>query len=114
MQQSDTLNVNSFHHQGVKIIAPEFSPVAFASDSLIEGIEALPNRAIFGVQWHPEALFAGGDEPMLLPFSYLIKKAIVFKKQKTYIGEFSHWIPIATRHCNFVNRIFQSVYAIRI
>jgi microsomal dipeptidase-like Zn-dependent dipeptidase/gamma-glutamyl-gamma-aminobutyrate hydrolase PuuD len=82
MQQSDTLNVNSFHHQGVKIIAPEFSPVAFASDSLIEGIEALPNRAIFGVQWHPEALFAGGDEPMLLPFSYLIKKAIVFKKAK--------------------------------
>ncbi|MDD2438370.1 MAG: gamma-glutamyl-gamma-aminobutyrate hydrolase family protein [Massilibacteroides sp.] len=82
MRGTDTLQVNSFHHQGVKVLAPDFKPIAFASDSLIEGIEALPDRMFFGVQWHPEALYAGGNEQMLSPFVFLVGKANVYKRAK--------------------------------
>lgn len=84
MKGADSLAVNTFHHQAVKDVAPGFRPVAYSSaDSIIEGIEALPNRCILGVQWHPEALYAGGAEQMLSPFKFLIGKAIVFKKAKS-------------------------------
>ncbi|MDY0322685.1 MAG: gamma-glutamyl-gamma-aminobutyrate hydrolase family protein [Candidatus Carbobacillus sp.] len=63
------IRVNSFHHQAVQRLAPSFKAIAWSSDGLIEAIESL--RTVngqmiwsLGVQWHPEALWAGGD-----PFS---------------------------------------------
>lgn len=51
------LAVNSFHHQAVKQPAPGFSPVAWAEDGVIEGIEKPDRRFVVGVQWHPEGMF---------------------------------------------------------
>ncbi len=51
------LMVNSFHHQAVKQPAPGFTPVAWAEDGVIEGIENPAHRFIVGVQWHPEGMF---------------------------------------------------------
>jgi putative glutamine amidotransferase len=48
---------NSFHHQAVKDVAGEFVPVAWASDGVVEGIEASGHRFAMGVQWHPEGMF---------------------------------------------------------
>lgn len=74
--------VNSFHHQAVKDVAPGFRAVAFASDNVIEAIEAWPNRPFMGVQWHPESLTLGGDTTMLKLFRFLVGKADTFHLAK--------------------------------
>lgn len=51
-----TLDVNSYHHQSVKALAPGLKATAFASDGVIEAVEN-EDGSILGVQWHPEGLF---------------------------------------------------------
>ncbi len=48
--------VNSFHHQAVKSIGPEFRVSAYAPDGVIEAIEHVNGTFAVGVQWHPESL----------------------------------------------------------
>jgi len=74
--------VNSFHHQAVKDIATGFRAVAWSPDSIIEAIEAYPHHPILAVQWHPEALTAGGDATSLKLFRFLVDKAKTFKHAK--------------------------------
>lgn len=76
------VKVNSRHHQAVQTIAPGFRAVAFAADSVIEAIEAWPDRPILGVQWHPESLAWGGDTTMLKLFRFLVGKADTFRLAK--------------------------------
>lgn len=58
-----SIRVNSFHHQGVKDIAPCFKVSAFANDGIVEAIEpkeetGLPMHSFtIGVQWHPERMW---------------------------------------------------------
>ncbi|MDR2810812.1 MAG: gamma-glutamyl-gamma-aminobutyrate hydrolase family protein [Tannerellaceae bacterium] len=74
--------VNTFHHQAVKDVAPGFRAVAYSTDSIVEAIEAWPERPILGVQWHPEALVGGGDATMLKLFAFLVGKADTFRLAK--------------------------------
>lgn len=53
---TETLAVNSFHHQAVKDLAPGFAVSARARDGVIEAIE-IREENILGVQWHPEAMY---------------------------------------------------------
>lgn len=76
------LSTNTFHHQGVKDIAPNFHAVAKTSDGIIEAIEAYPNRSLLGIQWHPEGLVAGGYTTMLKIFRFFITEAQTFHKAK--------------------------------
>ena len=46
--------VNSYHHQAVKDLAPEFSVCATAEDGIIEAIYHKTKKFVLGVQWHPE------------------------------------------------------------
>jgi putative glutamine amidotransferase len=46
--------VNSFHHQGIRDIAPGLSVTAEAPDGVIEGIELIAHPYGVAVQWHPE------------------------------------------------------------
>lgn len=53
---TESLKVNTRHHQAVKDLAANLQVTAWATDGLIEGIE-LPGHPFFlGVQWHPECL----------------------------------------------------------
>jgi putative glutamine amidotransferase len=52
-----TLKVNSFHHQAVKDVAPEFIVNAYAEDGIIEAISHEHKKFILGVQWHAENLW---------------------------------------------------------
>ncbi|MEW6048326.1 MAG: gamma-glutamyl-gamma-aminobutyrate hydrolase family protein [Bacillota bacterium] len=54
--QTDTLRVNSFHHQAVRVVAPPFRVAAKAKDSVIESIESRDHTFVIGVQWHPECM----------------------------------------------------------
>jgi putative glutamine amidotransferase len=53
---ASTVRVNSMHHQGIKQLASELRPTAYAPDGLIEGLESPNGHFVLGVQWHPEAL----------------------------------------------------------
>jgi putative glutamine amidotransferase len=49
------IRVNSYHHQGIRKLAPNFRCGALAPDGLIEAYEGKdPNWWVVGVQWHPE------------------------------------------------------------
>jgi putative glutamine amidotransferase len=62
--KTETMRVNSYHHQGVKDLAPGLSVAAYAPDGLIEAIEG---ELLLAVQWHPELLFEAHPEH-LSPF----------------------------------------------
>lgn len=73
--------VNSFHHQAVKEIAPEFRETAVAPDGINEAMEH-PEKEIFSVQWHPEAMASNGDEVMQELFKHHVESARLFKEAK--------------------------------
>jgi putative glutamine amidotransferase len=50
----DQLPVNSYHHQAVKIAAPELVVMAEAADGIVEAVYKPDNRFLWAVQWHPE------------------------------------------------------------
>lgn len=50
---TEYIEVNSYHSQSIKDLAPNFNITAISNDGTIEGIE---KGNIIGVQWHPEAL----------------------------------------------------------
>jgi gamma-glutamyl-gamma-aminobutyrate hydrolase PuuD len=51
-----TLRVNSYHHQGIRNLAPRFKPMAHTEDGLVEGYYDPKSRFIVGLQFHPERL----------------------------------------------------------
>ncbi len=52
---TDTLTVNSLHHQGIDRLGEGLVAEAIAEDGVIEAISAPGERAfVLGVQWHPE------------------------------------------------------------
>ncbi|MDQ0169542.1 gamma-glutamyl-gamma-aminobutyrate hydrolase family protein [Paenibacillus tundrae] len=56
--QTHTIKVNSYHHQGIKVLADQLTAVAVAEDGLVEAV-VMPDRTfILAVQWHPEYSFA--------------------------------------------------------
>lgn len=54
---SDLIGVNSFHHQAVKDLAPDFIITARSEDGIIEAIEHEGCKFAVGVQWHPEHMW---------------------------------------------------------
>lgn len=55
--KSQTIRVNSSHHQSVKDVAASLRTSAVAPDGIIEAIESPSQRFLLGIQWHPEFLF---------------------------------------------------------
>lgn len=51
------IGVNSFHHQVIKDVAPNYNIVAKAKDGVVEAIENKDYPFLLGVQWHPEMMF---------------------------------------------------------
>ena len=56
--QKERIAVNSFHHQAVSEVGPDFSITAQRADGIIEGIESKIHPSVIGVQWHPERMLA--------------------------------------------------------
>ena len=70
--------VNSFHHQAVKDCGSHLHVVATAPDGVIEAVESTEQKALMGVQWHPEWM---GDEGQKL-FEWLTQRSREFKAAK--------------------------------
>ncbi|MGY9020314.1 MAG: gamma-glutamyl-gamma-aminobutyrate hydrolase family protein [Alphaproteobacteria bacterium] len=65
---TETMSVNSAHHQAVKTIAGPVTINATAPDGVIEGIELQSKRFCLGVQWHPEFSIDPGDKRIFAAF----------------------------------------------
>ena len=78
----EVLQVNTFHHQAIRELAPGFKITAWAPDSIAEAIEAYPIRQMIGVQFHPEIFTAAGDTTMHKLFKFLVNKADTFNLAK--------------------------------
>lgn len=71
---TDTLGVNSCHHQGIKTLAPCLREMALAEDGLVEAFYHPELPFLWGVQWHPE-FFDPTSGPGLPIFQALIAAA---------------------------------------
>ncbi len=76
--ETETLAVNSMHHQGIARLAPPLEAVAVSADGLIEGVESGNDQFVVGVQWHPEDL-VDRDPRMRSLFSAFIAAARSFR-----------------------------------
>ena len=50
------LNVNSYHHQGIRKLAPRLRPMALADDGLVEAYYDPEMDFMVGLQFHPERM----------------------------------------------------------
>lgn len=65
-----TVDVNTLHHQALGRLAPALVCTGRAPDGVVESVE-IPNRDVWGVQWHPE-LLAPQPDPT---FRWLVSRA---------------------------------------
>lgn len=80
---TDSLAVNSFHHQAVSEPGSLLHAVAWSSDGVIEAVESSEFKPILGVQWHPEAFFAHHDQPaMQALFDWLVREAGLYREAR--------------------------------
>ena len=56
---SNTLYVNSFHHQAVAEAGEKFRVTARSADGIVEAMESSEHKPMIGVQWHPECMEEG-------------------------------------------------------
>ncbi|HEX7390649.1 MAG TPA: gamma-glutamyl-gamma-aminobutyrate hydrolase family protein [Acidiphilium sp.] len=70
----DEVDGVSWHHQGIKALAPRLTPVAHAQDNLIEAVELVDHPWCIGVQWHPE-MSAAEDPVQQRLFDELVRAA---------------------------------------
>ncbi|MDR1849539.1 MAG: gamma-glutamyl-gamma-aminobutyrate hydrolase family protein, partial [Zoogloeaceae bacterium] len=56
----ERIEVNSYHHQGIKALAKGLEAMAYAPDGLVEAVHMPAHPYLWAVQWHPE--FALEDE----------------------------------------------------
>ena len=62
--RKEKLEVNSYHHQAVKDIAPKLKAMAISEDGLIEALYSPDYRFLWAVQWHPEFSFQSDNNSM--------------------------------------------------
>ena len=77
-----TLAVNSFHHQAVSDPGPHLKVSAQSPDGIIEAVESNEDKALLGVQWHPECFILNNDQSMMSLFRWLINEARTFAQAK--------------------------------
>ncbi|MBA3895104.1 MAG: gamma-glutamyl-gamma-aminobutyrate hydrolase family protein [Gemmatimonadales bacterium] len=71
------LRVNSFHHQGIRDLAPGLVPTGWSEDDLIEAVEGAKGQPwMLGVQWHPEEMHADARAPERGLFRALVEQAL--------------------------------------
>lgn len=73
--RTETLPVNSFHHQAVEEPGSRFRVVARSADGIVEAMESSEYKSVMGVQWHPECMEQG------LPlFRWLVAEAQSYRR----------------------------------
>jgi putative glutamine amidotransferase len=71
---AERIEVNSFHHQALRDLAPSLEVTGVSPDRIVESVSHRGTGWILGVQWHPEMMFQAHAEH-LKPFMALVTKA---------------------------------------
>ncbi|WP_423363213.1 gamma-glutamyl-gamma-aminobutyrate hydrolase family protein [Mycoplasma sp. P36-A1] len=81
--KTETVYVNSIHHQAIKDIAPMFKVVGKSADDVVEIVE-LKNADHFfiGMQFHPEIMVNHGDDKLEPIFKGFVEACYEEKKNK--------------------------------
>lgn len=82
--KTTVLEVNSFHHQSIKDLAPALTPSAYSRDGIIEAVEG---NNILGCQWHPEWLSHREAEEKIFSYFIRICKEYHDNSQKSQAGK---------------------------
>ncbi|MGH7628134.1 MAG: gamma-glutamyl-gamma-aminobutyrate hydrolase family protein [Gemmatimonadales bacterium] len=70
---TNALTPNSFHHQGIRDLAPGLVASGWAADGLIEAVETDGREGwLLAVQWHPEEMHADTGAPERGLFAALV------------------------------------------
>ncbi len=56
--KAETLQVNSYHHQGIKELGEGLQSMATAEDGLVEAIYSPSKKFLVGLQFHPERMLS--------------------------------------------------------
>ncbi|NMC56332.1 MAG: gamma-glutamyl-gamma-aminobutyrate hydrolase family protein [Eubacteriaceae bacterium] len=59
--KADDIEVNSIHHQAVKVLSDKLVPMAIAPDGIIEAAYMPDEKFVLGVQWHPEFMYENDE-----------------------------------------------------
>ncbi|MDD7463704.1 MAG: gamma-glutamyl-gamma-aminobutyrate hydrolase family protein [Anaerococcus sp.] len=51
---NENIEVNSYHHQGIRDLGDDLQVLAHSNDGLVEAIENPSYTYLVGIQWHPE------------------------------------------------------------
>lgn len=70
--ESEILQVNSYHHQGIKRLSRQLLPAAKAGDGLVEAAMMPDKKFVVAVQWHPEFNYKT-DAPSFRLFEAFVK-----------------------------------------
>ncbi len=54
---TETLDVNSYHHQAINVKADCLKTMAISEDGLVEAVEMPGKKFVWALQWHPEFSF---------------------------------------------------------
>lgn len=74
--QTRGVEVNSRHHQSVKVVGSGLVISAWAADRVVEAIEDPTMRFCLGVQWHPENFWKTGEfRPLFDGFARAVRAA---------------------------------------
>lgn len=77
----NTMPVNSWHHQAVKVLGKGLRINAHAPDGVVEGIESTEGKPVLAVQCHPEECL--GDFPCYRElFDWLISEARAYRERQ--------------------------------
>lgn len=79
--KENNIYVNSFHHQAVKDLGENLKISAVSKDNVIEAIEAIDDRYLVGIQWHPESLTKKHPEFLKL-FEDFVQESIKYSMNK--------------------------------
>ncbi len=71
--EKDELFVNSLHHQAIKDLGQGLKVSAYAKDGIVEAVESLDGKPIYGLQFHPEAMIKNRRE-FLKIFEFFLRK----------------------------------------
>jgi len=61
---TETIRVNSMHHQAIARLAPQLIATAISGDGLVEAVEIRDLSFGLAVQWHPEFLWQQDDSTL--------------------------------------------------
>ncbi|MBP5421517.1 MAG: gamma-glutamyl-gamma-aminobutyrate hydrolase family protein [Paludibacteraceae bacterium] len=63
---TELLEVNSYHHQAVREVAPVLKTMALSEDGLIEALYKPDNKFLWAVQWHPEFSYKTDEKSRMI------------------------------------------------